>query len=45
MPRRNQPDPSRRRQHAKAKKRPRGWHRKSWSPGMRQAAAWLQEAA
>jgi hypothetical protein len=45
MPRRNKPIKPRVPQHGKKRKRPRGWHRNIDSPGMRDAAKWLEEAA
>jgi hypothetical protein len=45
MPRRNQRDEKRRPQHGKKKKRRAGWHKNIDSPGMRDAAKWLREAA
>lgn len=40
MPRRSQPRDYG--QHGKSKKgRPRGWHRKAWSPDVKRGIAWL----
>lgn len=44
MPRRNHWG-RKRRQHSKGLKRPRSWHRRSGSPGMQKATAWLQKDA
>lgn len=42
MPRRNR-DERRTQQHAKGKARPRGWHRKARSEGMKRAVDWLDQ--